>query len=535
MSRVLSTLGLDDAPGTTKRKDLVPELGGSRMRLFTRLFILFVLAYLLLRTGVTTRYTSITPRFHLIGAAPVQATPCPWNIGGIVELAMYYHIEFPSSTSSCPKVGEIFKFSITNKNQEPGTQDELYIKVVSENTRQVATVVPGPIICVNTTETDGGDELITPQNSWKDQEPTLNERNVYQCSRKYVVSFIPAEVGAHKLVFRLLMKDVPTPHLVAPCQGCPPDNPSYRTRRNGTLAVVPMSVSPGRVSSASLPVCNYSGLSEGVWFKKGNLPPRLAGMFATTLADGFWLDPFVWVPAIGGLCSPRATALSKRQLSAESVIAALQRADVSNILILGDSITREFYYDLALLLSQPESPFEWGSVEKSQDHRPVTPMRPGAPQLQYKFFGNTCPLPVINNTEQRCSETDTIIVSHGLWSVFYRTADVTLSEIRTCILEPLVRECHHVLANGKAYWLAMPSTPSTSYYRIPERVRQWNQQIEQLVISYGFKVIDTYHWSQGRPEGSGDATHFGAWSKLAFPLYLSRATLDLWLADVLSL
>lgn len=95
------------------------------------------------------------------------------------------------------------------------------------------------------------------------------------------------------------------------------------------------------------------------------------------------------------------------------------------------------------------------------------------------------------------------------------------------MLQLLMTECKHVIASGRAYWIAMPASVIAPALRVPTRVRRFNAALGKQAEAQGFHVLDAYHWTQARPEGTEDGTHYGAWC--GGPLMLSRTTVDLFL------
>eukprot|EP00123_Amoebidium_parasiticum_P020540 comp5203_c0_seq1/m.1244 comp5203_c0_seq1/g.1244 ORF comp5203_c0_seq1/g.1244 comp5203_c0_seq1/m.1244 type:complete len:547 (-) comp5203_c0_seq1:256-1896(-) len=438
---------------------------------------------------------------------------------------------------------EEFVFNITKVGQKPDTEDEFYIKVVSENTRQVASVQAFEQLCENRTIVDRENGALTPQNPKVGENP-VGPRQVMYCKRDYRVSFIPAEGGEHKIVLRVFLEDVPVAIYGQWCNGCPEVNPYYCKREQGSLVEFNIDVAHSEnqtsLSGKTMPTCNYTGLREGVWLRKNNTATTTgyflsgSGTSNTTTTQGdFWTDEYLWVPQRGGLCRPSSV---KRQPPQEQVASTLHEKNISKILIAGDSITREFYFDIATFFTPKNSTFAWTSESKQSDHKPTSPMIPNAPQLEYMFHGDSCPgrtsFNRTNSASGTCFGADVLVINHGLWSVYRFTPGDTFSSIERCILQLAASECKDVIAKGRAYYLSMPATSGTPFLRIPERVRRFNSEIGNLAGKYGIKAIDTYHWAQARPEGSEDGTHFGAWGQ--GPMFLSRTTVDLFLADLLS-
>eukprot|EP00123_Amoebidium_parasiticum_P023006 comp9995_c0_seq1/m.4872 comp9995_c0_seq1/g.4872 ORF comp9995_c0_seq1/g.4872 comp9995_c0_seq1/m.4872 type:complete len:594 (-) comp9995_c0_seq1:69-1850(-) len=458
------------------------------------------------------------------------------------------------------EVGQAFNITITKTCQLPDTEDELYVKIISTNMRQVARVHVGKQRCLNHTVADRDNELMTPQNI-EIGENEFGPREEVVCEKNYTISFIPYEAGMHTFVLRVFLQDVPTLLYNQSCSNvnCTERTAKYRTHEDGTLAVFSLMAADSRfsrdqdllsncVQHGQTVTLNYTGLQRGVWVRKsqaGRMFPEQ--LLYSSISDNntanvteslnYWSDSFIWMPQAHMnqfLYCPimDVVANMKRQSQPEDIASALKAVNISKMFIAGDSITRELYADLAMLLAPPNITFEYG--DKWLYHHQTTNVIENAPTLDFRFQGYICSSqlkPPGNGTGQ-CWGADVIIIDHGLWSVYQHTPAETLQSLETCMLKVIAKECGNVIRRGRAYFLSMPATSNSNFLRIPHRVRHVNAATEQLVARYGFKMVDTYHWSHGRPEGNDDGDHYGYWS--GSPLYLSRTTVDLLLSDLLA-
>eukprot|EP00123_Amoebidium_parasiticum_P021624 comp70709_c0_seq1/m.48112 comp70709_c0_seq1/g.48112 ORF comp70709_c0_seq1/g.48112 comp70709_c0_seq1/m.48112 type:complete len:658 (-) comp70709_c0_seq1:116-2089(-) len=483
------------------------------------------------------------------------------EVSGEIELAYRYRIQKrvlmldgsgdPTLLGTrAPTVGTPFSFDLTNTDQEEGTADTLYIKVVSENTRQVAEVVTGNVtkfITKRMNAKEWQDPLFTPQLSMiRPMGEGKHMAHTVRLNRTYTANFTPAEPGQHTIVVRLLLKNVPDWHNNATNQTDPVEpaysaGKFYRRRDEATLITFDIFVHPrpqnqdttDHAMSPPLPKCNYTGMSRGVWVKKGS---PLAAQFSSTV-DRFWTDSHIWVPAPGAMCQHVGLA---RPLPQQPAISLMRLKNIKKIVMIGDSIIRELYLEVSTFFTWNHEPFNWKYASKTHAFHDTLreDVAPGAPEISFRWWPEaTRPPPV--DFEKNCYNADVVIFGHGLWSLRWGYTPEQLTDFLTnrVFEQVFLPGCKRAIEEGRGFFVSVPASPLPQLsVRTFPRIRRFNSVLADWAAQNKLKLIDMFHWSEARPEGTDDGTHFGnsEYNEVGAALRLGRTTMDLWLNSLLN-